>query len=126
MRTFRPGLSPMNAWLLLQGLESLHVRIGPALRERTRGSEFREDHPRVAWVNYPGLPDNRYFPCAKNTFRKAPRPAELRVEGLGRRPASASSSGAVHESPRHIGDAKTLIIHSRLDHAPADERRPTS
>ena len=72
MRTFGPALSPLNAWLLLQGLESLPcgwtaTARTPSLRSSCRG------HKRVAWVNYPGLPDNKYHALARSTCRKARR-----------------------------------------------------
>src|SRR3979490_3206908 len=59
MRTFGPALSPMNAWLLLQGLETLHVRMDRHCANALAAAKFLKDHPRVAWVNYPGLPGSR-------------------------------------------------------------------
>src|SRR5215207_4409567 len=60
MRTFGPALSPMNAWLLLQGLESLHVRMERHCANALAVAQYLKTHPKVAWVNYPGLPDNKY------------------------------------------------------------------
>src|SRR4051812_47452009 len=73
MRTFGPALSPMNAWLLLQGLESLHVRMERHCSNALAVAKFLKSHPRVAWVNYPGLPGNKYFALRRNTFPRAPR-----------------------------------------------------
>src|SRR5260370_92003 len=70
MRTFGPSLSPMNAWLLLQGLESLHVRMERHCANALAVAKFLKDDPRVAWVNYPGLPDNKYFSLAKKYLPK--------------------------------------------------------
>src|SRR4051795_2941058 len=61
MRTFGPALPPLNAWLLLQGLESLPVRMDRHCANALAVAQFLKNHPRVAWVNYPGLADNKYF-----------------------------------------------------------------
>src|SRR5207245_3205720 len=60
MRTFGPALSPMNAWLLLQGLESLPVRMDRHCANALAVALFLKNHPKVAWVNYPGLPGSKY------------------------------------------------------------------
>ncbi|HSU78521.1 MAG TPA: O-acetylhomoserine aminocarboxypropyltransferase/cysteine synthase family protein, partial [Burkholderiales bacterium] len=70
MRTFGPALSPMNAWLLLQGLESLHVRMERHCENALGVAQFLRQHPRVAWVNYPGLPDNKYHRLAQKYLPK--------------------------------------------------------
>src|SRR5258705_9799290 len=70
MRTFGPTLSPMNTWLLLQCLESLHVRMDRDCANALAVASHLKTHPRVAWVNYPGLPDNKYYALAKKYLPK--------------------------------------------------------
>src|SRR5258705_9436228 len=70
MRTFGPTLPPLNAWLLLQGLESLHVRMDRHCANALAVAQFLKNHPRVAWVNYPGLPDSKYYALAKKYLPK--------------------------------------------------------
>src|SRR5512139_2762237 len=64
LRVFGPSLSPFNAWLLLQGLETLPVRMERHCANTLAVAKFLKDHPRVAWVNYPGLPENKYHKLA--------------------------------------------------------------
>jgi len=55
LRDLGPALSPFNAFLLLQGLETLHLRIPRHGENALAVAAFLEKHPRVGWVNYPGL-----------------------------------------------------------------------
>ena len=57
-RTFGGALSPLNAWLILQGIETLHLRMQAHCRNALRVAEFLSDHPLVGWVNSPGLQDS--------------------------------------------------------------------
>jgi len=116
MRTFGPALAPINAWLLLQGLESLHVRMERHCENTLAVAKFLKEHPRVAWVNYPGLPDNKYFSLAKKYLPKG-------ASGLLNFGIKAGKRGGREAGERfieaaqfmshlaNIGDAKTLIIH---------------
>src|SRR6185437_12362103 len=70
MRTLGPTLSPMSAFLLLQGVETLHLRMPRHCESALAVARHLESHPRVAWVNYPSLPSSahharaaRYLPC---------------------------------------------------------------
>ena len=117
MRTFGPTLSPMNAWLLLQGLESLPVRMDRHCANALAVAKYLQDHPRVAWVNYPGLPGNKYFSLSQKYL---PRGASglLNFGIKGATPSGSARAGErfidAAEFMSHlanIGDAKTLIIH---------------
>src|SRR3954464_8968838 len=112
MRTFGPALPPLNAWLLLQGLESLPVRMDRHCANALAVAKFLKDHPRVAWVNYPGLPGNKYFPLAKKYLPKgASGLLNFGVKG-GAKAGEGFIGGAQFMSHlANIGDAKTLIIH---------------
>jgi O-acetylhomoserine (thiol)-lyase len=107
----------MNAWLLLQGLESLHVRMERHCTNALAVAKFLKDHPRVAWVNYPGLPDNKYFSLSKKYLPKGAS-GLLNFGIKGETPQAARKRGErfieaaqFMSHLANIGDAKTLIIH---------------
>jgi O-acetylhomoserine (thiol)-lyase len=64
-RTTGAVLSPLNAFLLLQGIETVALRIERHVENGRRVAEFLRDDKRVAWVNYVGFPDNPYYPLAE-------------------------------------------------------------
>src|SRR5687768_6237419 len=112
MRTFGPALSPLNAWLLLQGLESLHVRMDRHCANALAVAGFLKDHPRVAWVNYPGLPGDRYFDLSKKYFPKgASGLLNFGVKGGARAGERFIEAAQFMSHLANIGDAKTLVIH---------------
>jgi len=123
MRTFGPALSPINAWLLLQGLESLHVRMERHCANALAVAKFLKDHPRVAWVNYPGLPGDRYFGLAKKYFPKgASGLLNFGVKGGARAGERFIEAAQFMSHLANIGDAKTLIIHpASTTHRQMDE-----
>ena len=112
MRTFGPALSPMNAWLLLQGLESLHVRMDRHCANALAVAKFLKSHPRVAWVNYPGLPENMYFSLAEKYLPKgASGLLSFGVKGGAKAAERFIEAAQFMSHLANIGDAKTLIIH---------------
>lgn len=58
LRDLGPALSPFNAFLFLQGLETLHLRMPRHVENALAVARYLEGHPKVNWVNYPGLPDS--------------------------------------------------------------------
>ena len=124
MRTFGPTLSPMNAWLLLQGLESLPVRMDRHCANALAVAKFLQDHPRVAWVNYPGLPDNKYYALAQKYLPKgASGLLNFGVKGGAKAGEKFIEAARVHEPPRQHRRREDADHPPGLDHAPADERR---
>ena len=112
MRTFGPTLSPMSAWLLLQGLESLHVRMDRHCANALAVAQFLKNHPRVAWVNYPGLPDNKYYALAKKYLPKgASGLLNFGVKGGAKAGERFIEAAQFMSHLANIGDAKTLVIH---------------
>ena len=112
MRTFGPTLSPMNAWLLLQGMESLHVRMDRHCENALAVAKFLQEHKRVAWVNYPGLPDNKYHALAKKYLPKGQSGLlNFGVRGGARAGEKFIDAAQFMSHLANIGDAKTLIIH---------------
>src|SRR4051812_6334207 len=60
LRTFGPAISPFNAWLILQGIETLHVRMERHCTNTLAVAKHLAAHPQVSWVNYPGLESDKY------------------------------------------------------------------
>ncbi len=112
MRTFGPTLAPLNAWLLLLGLESLHVRMERHCVNALAVAQFLKDHPRVAWVNYPGLPDNKYHALAKKYLPKgASGLLNFGIKGGAKAGERFIEAAQMMSHLANIGDAKTLVIH---------------
>jgi O-acetylhomoserine (thiol)-lyase len=118
-RTFGATLSPMNAWLILQGIETLHLRMQAHCRNALHVAKFLQEHPRVSWVNYPGLDTSPHHALAKKQFRLVDgHPGASGILTFGIRADDAVRAGErfidACEFLSHlanIGDAKTLVIH---------------
>ena len=112
MRTFGPTLSPFNAWLLLQGLETLPLRMERHCQNALAVAKFLQGHPQVAWVNYPGLPGNKYYELTRKYLPKGA--SGLLSFGIrGGAPAGKKfiEAATFMSHLANIGDAKTLVIH---------------
>ena len=105
-------LSPFNAFLLLQGLETLHLRMERHCANAMKVAQFLEAHPKVKWTNYPGLKSSRYHDLAKKYL----------TNGYGALVGFGLKSGldggrkfidslALHSHVANIGDARSLAIH---------------
>ena len=112
LRDFGPAISPFNSFLLLQGLETISLRAQRHADNAMALALWLQDHPSVAWVNYPGLPDH---PTYKNAQK-------FLDNGFGCVLSFGMKGGydsAVHfiDSVKlashlaNVGDAKTLVIH---------------
>jgi len=122
MRDFGPSMSPMNAFLLLQGLETLSLRMDKHLSNTKELLEFLTAHDQVSWVSHPDLPEHSSHELARKYLPKgAGSIVSFGVKG-GRDAGKAfieNVSLASHLA--NVGDAKTLIIHpastthSRID-----------
>ena len=122
-RTLGPTLAPMSAWQLLQGVETLPVRMDRHVQNAQRVAEHLEAHPLVAWVNYPGLASSPYAALAR---RYMPKGAGGILSFGVRAPAASEGDGAARAQRAgerfieaatfmshlaNVGDARTLIIH---------------
>jgi O-acetylhomoserine (thiol)-lyase len=112
LRDIGPALSPFNAFLFLQGLETLHVRMERHCRNAEEVARFLATHPAVSWVSYPGLLDSPYRPLAE---RYLPRGCgaifTFGVRGGRETGARFIESLRLISHLANVGDAKTLIIH---------------
>lgn len=112
MRTMGPVLSPFSAFQLLQGLETLPLRMDRHCSSALAVARHLESHPKVAWVNYPGLESSRYHELARKYL---PRGAGA-VLSFGIRGGAAAGRKFIDSVEflshlANVGDAKTLVIH---------------
>jgi O-acetylhomoserine (thiol)-lyase len=112
LRAYGPALSPFNAFLFLQGLETLNLRMERHCSNALAVAEFLKDHPAVTWVNYPGLPDSPYYGLAKKYLpRGAGSIFTFGIKG-GKEAGIRFIEGVEFLSHlANVGDAKTLVIH---------------
>ena len=112
LRTFGPALSPFNAFLLLQGIETLPLRMDRHCTNALAVAQHLAQHPQVSWVNYPQLRDNKYFDLARKYLPKGAGS----VLTFGIRGGAAAGQKFIDSVEflshlANVGDAKTLVIH---------------
>src|SRR5512139_3018598 len=112
LRDLGPAMSPFNAWLFIQGLETLHLRMPRHAENALAVASWLEKHPRVSWVNYPGLPSSRE---KERVARYLPRGAGA-ILGFGIRGGLDAGRKFINalglvSHLANVGDAKTLAIH---------------
>ena len=112
LRDLGPSLSPFNAFLLLQGLETLSLRVQRHTDNALALARWLERHPRVAWVNYPGLESHPSHDLARRYLRHG-FGGVLSFGIRGGREAGRQFIDAVRLASHlaNVGDAKTLVIH---------------
>jgi len=112
LRDLGPALSPFNAFLLLQGLETLHLRIPRHGENALAVAEFLERHPQVDWVNYPGLTSSPEKTRA-DKYLKYGAGAMIGFGIKGGLEAGKKFIESLHlvSHLANVGDAKTLAIH---------------
>ena len=105
-------LSPFNAWLLLQGLETLGVRVERHVANAQAVAEFLAEHPRVASVSYPGLAND---PAHERARKYLPNGAgsilTFRIRGGGKDAKAFIDKLELFSLLANVGDAKSLVIH---------------
>jgi O-acetylhomoserine (thiol)-lyase len=105
-------LSPFNAFLMLQGLETLALRMERHCANGLAVAQFLKEHPAVTWVNHPGLPDNRYHALAKKYLpRGAGSIFTFGIRGGMQAGIRFIESAQLLSHLANVGDAKSLVIH---------------
>jgi O-acetylhomoserine (thiol)-lyase len=111
-RTTGAVLSPLSAFLLLQGIETVALRIERHVENARRAAEFLRGNPRVEWVNYAGFPESPYYALADKYL--GGRPCSLLAFGIkGGFPAAVKFYDALKLITRlvNLGDVKSLACH---------------
>ncbi len=112
MRDFGSIQSPMNAYMLNLGLESLPVRVKQHCTNGQAVAEFLSQHKNVAWVNYPGLKDNKYYALAQKYMPNGTcGVVSFGVKG-GRKAAEKFMKNLkLAMIATHVADARTCVLH---------------
>jgi O-acetylhomoserine (thiol)-lyase len=112
LRDLGPTQAPMNAWLTMLGMETLGLRMERHCANALKVAQWLEKHPAVAWVNYAGLPANKYNALAKKYLPKgAGSIFTFGVKGGYEVGTKVVDSVDLFSHVANIGDAKSLIIH---------------
>lgn len=112
LRDIGAAISPFNSFLLLQGFETLPLRIRQHSENGLAVAKFLKSHPKVAWVNYPGLPDNPAHELATQ-YMKGGYGALLGfgVKGGVEEGKKVINALQLFSHVANIGDSKSLVIH---------------
>ncbi len=112
LRNLGACISPDNAWMFLQGLETLHLRMDRHCQNALQVARYLKKHPKVAWVRYPGLADDPSYQLATKYLNNGF--GAMVVFGIqGGRPAGEKfiDSLALFSHLANVGDAKSLALH---------------
>jgi len=112
LRDLGPAISPFNAFLVVQGIETLSLRMERHIENTVKVAEFLEAHDEVDSVNYPGLASSRWH-AAQQKYAPRGAGAVLTFELHGGREAGQKFVEALelHSHVANIGDVRSLVIH---------------
>jgi O-acetylhomoserine/O-acetylserine sulfhydrylase len=111
LRDFGPAISPFNSFLLLQGLETLSLRVQRTVENALALAEWLEAHPQVESVNYPGLESSTYHPLAKKYLKNGfGGVLSFQIKGDKELATRFIDSLKLVSHLANVGDAKTLIL----------------
>lgn len=112
LRDFGPSLSPFNSFQLIQGLETLSLRVDRTAENALALAKWLENHEDVVWVNYPGLESNPEHDLAKKYLHRGfGGVLSFKVKGGKKQADRIVDSVQLISHLANVGDAKTLIIH---------------
>ncbi len=112
MRDMGSIQSPMNAFLLNMGLESLHVRMQRHCENAHKVAEFLQSDPRVKWINYAGLPGNKYHALAQKYLPNGVCGVmAFGLQGSRDEAIAFMDSLQMISIVTHVADAKTCVLH---------------
>jgi O-acetylhomoserine (thiol)-lyase len=116
-------LSPFNSFLFLQGLETLSLRVGRHVSNAQTIAEFLLNHKNVAWVNYPGLKENKYYALSQKYLPKGPGSIfTFGIKGGSKAGVKFIESLKIFSHLANVADAKSLVIHpSSTTHSQLNE-----
>ncbi|MCX7656477.1 MAG: aminotransferase class I/II-fold pyridoxal phosphate-dependent enzyme [Treponemataceae bacterium] len=112
LRNLGACLSPDNAWIFLQGLETLHLRMPRHSENALEVARFLSQHPKVAWVRYPGLPGDPSYPLAQRYLQRGFGGMVVFGPKGGKAAAERFIDGLqLFSHLANVGDAKSLALH---------------
>ena len=124
LRVYGAALAPSAAWQILQGIETLPLRMERHCTNARKVAEFLRAHPRVSWVNYPGLVEHPQHALVARQMRPVDgAPGASGLLAFGVKAGSATAGGAIEAGVKfieaaqfmshvaNIGDTRTLVIH---------------
>ena len=112
LRDIGPALSPFNAFLILTGIETLPLRIQRHCDNALAVAQWLKAHNKVAWVSYPGLPDDKYHALARKYLPKgAGSVFTFGLKGGFDAGVKLVSNVKLFSHLANIGDTRSLIIH---------------
>lgn len=112
LRDWGNAISPFNSFLLIQGIETLSLRVERQVENALALAEWLEQHPAVEYVNYPGLKSSKYHDLAKKYLKKGfGGVLTFKLKGDAELANKLIDNVALLSHVANVGDAKTLIIH---------------
>ena len=112
LRDLGPCLSPFNAFLFIQGIETLSLRMDRHLANTLAVAQYLEKHPLVTWVKYPSLPSSPYFATAKKyTPKGAGAVFSFGIKGGFEAGKRLINSMKLFSHLANVGDVRSLVIH---------------
>jgi methionine-gamma-lyase len=112
LRDFGGVISPFNAWLILRGLRTLHLRMPAHCANAQEIAEFLDRHPRVERVNYPGLPRHPGHDIARQQMGAFGAMISFEVKGGYERGKTVMDRVKIFARAASLGDTRSLIVHS--------------
>ncbi len=112
LRDFGPTMAPMNAFMTITGIETLHLRMQRHVENAQAVAAFLDKHPAVAWVSYAGLPESRYHALAKKYLPKGPGAVfTFGLKGGFDAGVRVVEGVELFSHLANVGDTRSLIIH---------------
>ncbi len=112
LRDLGPAISPFNSFMILQGIETLSLRMDRHCSNALTVAKFLESHPMVSWVSYPGLPSHPSYALAQKYLPKgAGGMLGFGVKGGKQAGIKFINSVKLLSHLANVGDAKSLVIH---------------
>ncbi len=112
VRDTGPSISPFNSFLLLQGLETLSLRMDRHCQNALQVAKFLREHPAVDWVHFPGLPEDPFHPLAQKYMpRGAGAIFTFGVKGGYEAGKTVINNVKLFSHLANVGDSRSLIIH---------------
>lgn len=109
---FGAHMSPQTAFYVLQGMETLSLRMDRHVSNALKLAQFLEKHPQVESVSYPGLESSPYYELSKKYFPKGPGAImSIRVKGGREKALKVLEKVRIFDYMTNVGDAKSLIVH---------------